>query len=102
MRKIGQVCYYSDSVNVEISELVSGSIFEGKYPMTSVQIQARPGPKFYLNNSIFPIIIGETGKYKIESYEINQLNFDAKSMNAIKANQNGYLIVDYIYEVFSE
>lgn len=108
MRKIEQARYYSyndternQPKDVTMMNFVSGAVFKNKYPIIQLGIQTMPGVKFYINNSVEPIIIGSSGVYDIELdgiAEINQLSFDAESMNTIRNNPGNYLIVDYIYE----
>lgn len=81
--------------------LVSGSIFQDYLPILQLGIQSLPGTKFYLNNSMDPIIIGQTGIYELDLQglaTIASLSFDAKSIEAVNNNDNSYLIVDIIYD----
>jgi predicted nucleic acid-binding Zn-ribbon protein len=61
-----------------------------------------PGVKFYLNNSIEPIIIGSTGIYELNVEnltEITALSFDTTSINMINETPStSYIIVDILYE----
>ena len=108
MRKIEQARYYgyndterNQPKNVTMMDFVSGAVFKNKYPIVQLGIQTMSGVKFYINNSIEPIIVGSSGVYDIELdgiAEINQLSFDAESMNRIRSESGAYLIVDYIYE----
>ncbi len=85
--------------------LISGSIFFNEAALgaiTQLGIQALPGTKFYLNNSITPVIVGYTGIYELDlrsEAEVTALSFDGASINAIDSINNAYLIVDAIYEV---
>ena len=93
--------YHPDGQKIALATLVSGSTFASYVPIIQLGIQALPGTKFYLNNSNHPIIIGNTGIYELDVAglaEISSLQFDAKSINSISANENAYLIVDIIYE----
>lgn len=86
---------------ISFRNLVSGSIFNDSLPIVQLGIQALPGTKFYLNNSKEPVIIGNTGIYELDLYGsalITALSFENKSVQAISANDNAYLIVDIIYE----
>ena len=108
MKKIYQYRYYNESdktrnypANIAFRNLVSGSVFAKTLPIVQLGIQALPGTKFYLNNNDYPIIVGNTGIYELDlkgQTEITALSFDSVSVKAIDANQNGYLIVDIIYE----
>jgi predicted nucleic acid-binding Zn-ribbon protein len=54
--------------------------------MKQIGIQTMPGVKFYLNNSIEPIIVGSTGIYELNVEnltEITALSFDTTSINMI-------------------
>ena len=104
---VEQARYYGESNNplnwpsgVSRSDFVSGEVFKGKYPIRQLGIQAPAGTKFYVNNNLNPIIVGNSGIYDIDFAGVNvsiyKLNFDAASMNQI-ANNNSCLIVDYIY-----
>lgn len=90
---------------ITIGNLTSGSIFFNDAELgaiTQLGIQALPGTKFYLNNSVTPVIIGYTGIYELDlrsEAEITALAFDSASLNAINSINNAYLIVDAIYEV---
>lgn len=105
-KKIKQFRYY-DSQNTQNSpavnyqQYVSGSVFAKTLPITQLGIQSLPGTKFYLNNSVDPIIIGSTGIYELDltgETEISALSFNTLSMQAIEENPNAYLIVDIIYD----
>lgn len=107
-KQIMQFRYYADNNSknqpskITRRELSSGSIFSKYYPITQLGIQTLPGTKFYLNNSITPIIVGSTGIYELDLEgisEINNLSFDGNSLSAINNNNNAYLIIDIIYGV---
>lgn len=120
-RAIHQFRFYSDSTADGRNEpsgndytaaggmnaFVSGSLFDGssggkKYvPILQLGIQSLPGTQFYLNGSEDPIIIGSTGIYELDlegDVEITKLEFYEPSLKRINESQNGYLIVDIIYE----
>ena len=107
-KKIMQFRYYSDSntsknqpSSAGMAYYVKGSVFNNYYPIVQLGIQALPGTKFYLNNSLTPITIGSTGIYELDLdglSAITNLRFDYASMNAINENSNAYLIVDTISE----
>lgn len=86
---------------VEYSHYVSGDVFGECFPVTQLGIQALPGTKFSLNNAVEKIIIGSTGIYELELNEqtqITNIQFDARSMELIRDNNNAFLIVDIIYD----
>lgn len=90
---------------ITLGNLASGSIFFNDASLGSITqlgIQTLPGTKFYLNNSITPIVVGYTGIYELDlrsDTEITALAFDNASLNTINTTNNAYLIVDAIYEV---
>lgn len=106
-KQIKQFRYYNKTnlknspSGISIQTLNSGSIFSKYMPVIQLGIQSLPGTKFYLNNSSDPIIIGNTGIYELDLNglsEITAIRFDLYSLSAIDINQNGYLIVDILYE----
>ena len=106
--KIMQFRYYGEKVsnnqpsNISASNLASGHIFSGYLPITQLGIQTLPGTKFYLNNSIYPVVIGSTGIYELDLKGVTQMteiHFDKRSLNLINENNNAYLIVDIIADV---
>ena len=105
-KSIMQFRYYDekDSKNqpnfISLTKLWTGNIFSNFYPITQMTIQTLPGTKFYLNKNTNPIIVGPTGIYKINLEglsEINSLTFNKSSLETIKADENGYLIIDIVY-----
>lgn len=90
------------------NQLVSGSVFilqdNESAPIVSLGVQGIPGLKFYLNESVDPIILGNSGIYQLDlinNYEINKLSIEENSLeNLVNVSSNAaYLIVDVIYEV---
>lgn len=83
------------------SDWAEGNIFDEYFPIVQLGIQALPGTRFYLNNSLTePIIIGYTGIYDLEldgNTQITALRFSTESMNTIKNNNNAGVIVDIVY-----
>jgi hypothetical protein len=85
-----------------------GTLFDGsvegstKYiPILQLGIQTIPGTRFYLNDGVDPIIIGSTGIYELDmdnGVEVSKLTIDIDSLKKISEMQNGYLIIDIIYE----
>ena len=86
------------------AELVTGRAFADKMPIYQLGIQALPGTKFYLNESLDPVIIGATGIYELDLHEkstISVLKFAPDSIErTIEAMSigTGYIIVDIVYE----
>ena len=80
MKAIRQFRYYgSDLINNNFAKennfpkdasfperLVLGNIFQEYSAITKLGIQGRPGTTFYLNDSNYPIVVGETGIYEID------------------------------------
>lgn len=111
VRKVKQIRYYKEPgtavassrnqpKELSIRNLISGTAFSTTIPIIQLGIQALPGTKFYLNDSITPIVIGSTGIYElnVDGYaEINSLTFERQSIQNINDNESAYLIVDYIY-----
>ena len=106
--KIMQFRYYGEKVsnnqpsNISASNLASGHIFSGYLPITQLGIQTLPGTKFYLNNSIYTVVVGSTGIYELDLKgvtQITEIHFDKRSLNLINENNNAYLIVDIIADV---
>ena len=82
-------------------DYLNGNVFASYYPIVQLGIQSLPGTKFYLNNSLEPIIIGYTGIYELDlegSIEITKITFDAYSLKLINDLNDGILLVDVIYE----
>ena len=86
----------------QTSGRTGGRVFQDYLPFTKIGIQTLPNTKFYLNNSLDGyIIIGPTGVYELNLEgisEIGDLGFDRKSLELIRDNPNGYLIIDVIYD----
>ena len=107
-KQIKQFRYYSEDEEINNSPivinkdfLVSGKIFESCMPIYKLGIQAITGTTFYLNGSLEPIIIGNTGIFELDlggNIEINALKFSEQSVNFINNNINAYLIIDMICE----
>ena len=80
-----------------------GKLFTPYLPFTQIGIQTMPGVRMYLNNNtIGPVIIGSTGIYQLDLEgisEITDLYFDTTSMEMIKKNPGGYLIIDVVSNV---
>lgn len=60
--------------NITDTELISGSAFVHYIPFINLSLEATPGTQFYLNNNIYPITVGASGKYN-NDIEIADLSF---------------------------
>ena len=71
-------------------------------PINVLGIQTLPGTKFYLNSSMIPITIGQSGIFELDvtgtSATINNIRFEQGSMQKIRDNDSGFLIIDIAYE----
>lgn len=88
-----------DKVNLQ--SLINGTPFGNYVPIVQLGIQTIPGTKFFLNSGQTPIIVGNTGIYELDLNgltEINSLRFENRSIQNINKLENGYLIVDIMYE----
>lgn len=110
-RKVKQIRFYGDNKagqdknwpnDLASNHLRSGSAFSKYTPIKQLGIQTMPGVKFYLNNSVEPIIVGSTGIYELNvenMTDITALYFDATSINMINNTPSlSYIIVDILYE----
>ena len=106
--KVKQFRYYGENEkeknspsDVKRFNFTDGSVFANTLPILQLGIQTLPGTRFFLNGSSDPIIIGSTGIYELDlsgEVEISKLEFELESLKRINEMQNGYLIVDIIYE----
>lgn len=105
-RKIKQLRYYADDHPKNAgyqrsAQFCNETSFSYFAPIEQLGIQTLPGTKFYLNQSLDPIIIGSTGIYELDLRNttaiLSSLRFDAKSMEKIKDLDNGFLIIDLVY-----
>ena len=88
MKRIAQFRYYGkskDELNYHpalghiesetyLSLLTKGSLFDEFKGISKLGIQCRPNTKFYLNNSNYPIVIGNTGIYELDLENHGQIN----------------------------
>lgn len=91
-------------------KLISGNIFQDYGYVSQFGIQGPVGLRFYLNNSIHPIMIGETGIYELDLEGIGRLTairFNKDDLDKFypKENDNNHngnradrLIIDIVYE----
>lgn len=84
-----------------IKGFASGEIFKDYYPFYQLGIQTMPGVMIYLNGSEDPVIIGSTGIYELDladGVEISSLQINGTSLNQIDNANDGYIIIDVLYD----
>lgn len=94
-----------DYTKINANDLQSGVAFNEYMPVRQLGIQSIPGTKFYLNDSVSPIVIGSTGIYEIELnslVEIKKLSFDPESIWAVQKSPTFFIIVDILCEKENE
>lgn len=112
-KKVLQFRYYGEDneknfpAGVKYTDFIrneAGNVFNtGRYnviPISQLGIQSLPGTKFYLNGAVNPIVIGVSGIYDLDirnGARITELCFSKNSMERVKDELNGYLIVDVLY-----
>ena len=90
----------SDSSGIKKDTLIFGNIFDNYNTITQMGIQGRPGTSFYLNNSEFPIVLGETGIYEIDLQgrgTIHSISFVNNSAFQYYATLGDRLLIDIVY-----
>lgn len=105
-KRIGQVRFYKDRSPQNYPQPWSkdsiryGEPFSGKR-IIQLGIQTLPGTKFSINNNPAWLVVGMTGIYELNVDGLTAITgivFDPNSISMISANDNAYLIVDYLYE----
>ena len=117
-RKIKQLRYYAEpiyddqgNITNALAKKNAGYFLKADYcnettfsqfaPIEQLGIQTLPGTKFYINQSLDPIIIGGTGIYELDLRNttaiLTSLRFDQDSMTTIANLDNGFLIIDLVY-----
>lgn len=89
--------------NLQQDTLVLGNIFRDYGPVSQLGIQAPPGLRFYLNNSQFPIMVGETGIYELNLENVGRISairFDKTDLETFYNSeyQSDKLLIDIVYE----
>lgn len=81
--------------------LIDGTAFEDFYPIIQLGVQAVPGTRFFLNDSKYPVMIGPSGIWEIDTSAgtaIRQLIFDNGSLILNENAQSTHgVIIDLIY-----
>ena len=102
-KKIMQVRFYGDGnasnypAKLTSSKLKNGSVFEDYLPMCYLKITGPTGLKFFLNNGIHNVAIGESKEFELDLdgvAEITNLIFDKTTISLITAENP--LVVDII------
>lgn len=98
----------SGTTPITLQNINDGSIFLSELKkeqygnIVQLGIQTLPGTIFYVNGGIDPIIVGATGIFELDltGYsEIYRLEFNMNSLKTIQKTENGYLVVDAVYEL---
>lgn len=104
-RLVKQFRYYGENSQknypeeAQYSTLAVGNIFQSYSPVTQLGIQARPGTKFYVNNSTSPIMIGDTSIYELDLEglgTISSIRIDKNDLASV--TENNPIMIDIIYE----
>lgn len=107
-KQIIQFRYYNDDNNNDnqpvgkkyIDFCKDGSVFTPYLPFIKISVQTLPGVRMYLNNDMVnPVIIDSTGIYQLDLEDISEITdlyFNTASMEMIRDNVKGYLIIDVI------
>lgn len=109
MKRIAQFRYKGEAhaetypTNLMEDNLVIGNIFRDYGPVSQLGIQAPPGLKFYLNNSKYSIMVGDTGIYELDLEGIGRIlsiSFDRNDLRNFYGGTNkaDKLLIDIVYE----
>ena len=109
MKQIKQFRYYGSNNEqnypanaISYSILTTGNLFKSHGIITHLGIQGIPGTKFYLNDSVYAIEIGDTGIYELDlsgQGYIHTIRFDKTTLNVYDNNTDqDRLIIDIVYE----
>lgn len=91
----------SGSNAITAEKLKFKNIFQGYDEISQLGIQGEPGTAFYLNNSDYSIVLGETGIYEIDLQErgtIHSIGFIANRAFDTYTSGNNQLLIDIIYD----
>lgn len=106
MKKVKQFRFYGDGnasnfpSNLTKATLLSGNLFD-KIAISQLGIQGRPNTCFYLNDSVYPILLGETGIYELDLQDRGTITSIAFVDNdAFKKYDNGKdrILIDIVFE----
>ena len=111
-KTIKQYRFYGDGnqhnqpQNISKENMYEGDIFLSDSSIqelgmiTSLGVQGLPGTKIYINNNPSPIILGMMGVFELDlsNYSfIYKIKVDYESAKIIENTEDGYLIIDTIY-----
>ena len=94
-KKIGQILFHGTE---SLTDFITGTAFANYMPLNQLGIQGPPGTKFYLNGSVYPIIIGASGIFDLDiknGARVTQLQFDQDDLRRV--TENNFLIIDMLY-----
>ncbi len=77
-------------------ELTKGNIFKNYGEVSQFGIQGPPGLKFKLNNSKYPITIGDTGIYELDLEKVGRIT-SIRFLNEKENNEPKPGSLDYYY-----
>lgn len=112
-KTIKQYRYYNDgNLHNQPSDINKEGMYEGNVfisdntiqeigMITNLGIQGLPGTKIYINGSASPILLGMMGVFELDVSNygfIYDLRIDYESAKTIEKTENGYLIIDAIYD----
>lgn len=112
MKQIKQFRYYGSkeaagqqnypNISNYYGVLTKGNLFASHGGISHLGIQAIPGTKFYLNNSIFPIMIGSTGIYELETGGLGNIfaiRFDPTTLAWYDVDgTSNRILIDIVFE----
>lgn len=120
MKYIKQFRYYGTNspnnypeINDYYSNLTSGNIFRSYGAISQLGVQAPPGTKFYLNNSLYNITVGATGIFELDlegygritsirfdrdSISNAALGYDDETLESNDPNDPTHIMIDIVYE----
>lgn len=105
MKQIKQFRYYGNGSNDNEPQgmlktvLTSGKLFD-KIAVSQLGIQGRPNTCFYLNESAYPIILGETGIYELDLQDrgtITSITFASHTLDKYEFTGDR-LLIDVVFE----
>lgn len=87
---------YPNDLSNYRDQLINGNIFKNYSSVSQFGIQGPPGLKFILNNSQYPITIGDTGIYELDLENVGRIF----SIRFLEQEENGIPkegTLDYYY-----